>query len=330
MVLEIGGADQRELALVRDRKDDAAIDVLENVRERVVEQARHDDMAALDQPHRAARANRRGLIEERTDPRAGRVDDAAGADVVAVAVLGQQRCRPRTVLAHDARATRVGQDPRAALARIERVQHHQARVVDPAVGIDEALAVGATQRHAGRVRAQVDGFRAWQTPPPGQVVVQEQSRANHPRRSQVRLVRQHETQRPHDVRGGVEQHLPFGQRLLDQAKLVVLEVAQSAVDKFRARRGGVRGEIVLLTQHHPEAVTRGIACDARAVDAAADDQQIALLHAGAHPAARDRVAMRVRDARCSIGAVAQVRSWSGRSRVGKLRPAAPGSVEPLL
>ena len=48
--IDIGGADQRELALVGDGKHDAAVGVLEDIGIVVVEQLRHDDVAAPDQP----------------------------------------------------------------------------------------------------------------------------------------------------------------------------------------------------------------------------------------------------------------------------------------
>ena len=56
MVLDVGGADQREVALVGNREDDALVGVLEDVGVVVVEQPRHDDVAALDQAQRLRRA----------------------------------------------------------------------------------------------------------------------------------------------------------------------------------------------------------------------------------------------------------------------------------
>ena len=87
-------------------------------------------------------------------------------------------------------------------------------------------------------------------------------------------MRQHELQRLDDVRREPEQHLALGQRLGDQAELVVLQIAQAAVDQLGAPRRGVRGEIVLLDQQHLEAAAGGVARDAGAVDAAADDGEV--------------------------------------------------------
>ena len=72
----------------------------------------------------------------------------------------------------------------------------------------------------------------------------------------------------------LEQHLALDQRLAHQPELVVFEIAQAAMDQLaRARRGALR-QIVLLAEDHGEAAARGIARDAGAVDAAADDEKI--------------------------------------------------------
>jgi hypothetical protein len=57
-------------------------------------------------------------------------------------------------------------------------------------------------------------------------------------------------------------------------ELVPRERLEIAVDQLAASRGGVACEVVLFAQHDAEATSGGIARDAGAVDAAADDQQI--------------------------------------------------------
>jgi hypothetical protein len=47
-------------------------------------------------------------------------------------------------------------DVGAAPRRVHGVEHDQARVIDPAVGIFEAAAVAALQRCAGRLAREVD------------------------------------------------------------------------------------------------------------------------------------------------------------------------------
>ena len=73
-----------------------------------------------------------------------------------------------------------------------------------------------------------------------------------------------------------QQHFALGERLGNQPELVVLEIAQAAVDQLGAPLRGGRREVVLLGQQHREAAARGIARDAGAVDAAADDEEIEL------------------------------------------------------
>ena len=86
-------------------------------------------------------------------------------------------------------------------------------------------------------------------------------------------MRQHEAQRPDDVRRELQQHLALAQRLAHQAELVVLEVAQAAVDQLGRGRGGGAGEVALLAAARP-ARGRPRRGRCRAVDAAADDQQV--------------------------------------------------------
>ena len=87
-------------------------------------------------------------------------------------------------------------------------------------------------------------------------------------------MRHDEGKRPDDVRRGAQQHFALLQRLAHQAELVILEVAQSAVDELGAGGRGVGREIVLLAKQDGQTATRRIARDAGAVDATADDEQI--------------------------------------------------------
>ena len=55
----------------------------------------------------------------------------------------------------------------------------------------------------------------------------------------------------------------------------MLEVAQPAVDQLGDADEVRAGEVVVLDQQHRQAAAGGVARDAGAVDAAADDQQVA-------------------------------------------------------
>ena len=71
-----------------------------------------------------------------------------------------------------------------------------------------------------------------------------------------------------------EQHLAFRQRLPHQPELVLLEVAEAAVDQLAGRRRRAARQIALLDQKHAQAAADGIAGDADTVDAAADDEEV--------------------------------------------------------
>jgi hypothetical protein len=90
----------------------------------------------------------------------------------------------------------------------------------------------------------------------------------------VRLVRKHELQRRDDVRCRAQQDLPLGERFGNQPELVVLEVAQPAVNELRAVRRGMRCEVVLLDQDDAQPAAGSVARDACAVDPAADDGEV--------------------------------------------------------
>ncbi len=86
--------------------------------------------------------------------------------------------------------------------------------------------------------------------------------------------RQHEAHRPADVRHRAQQRLALDQRVADQPELVVLKIAQAAVEELGRGRRGRRRKIVHLRQHHRKPAARGVAGDAAAVDPATDDEEI--------------------------------------------------------
>jgi len=101
------------------------------------------------------------------------------------------------------------------------------------------------------------------------------------KRPQVRFVRQHEFHRPDDVRGDPEQRFALGERLGDEPEFEVLQVAKPAVDQL------VEAEEVAEARSfcRPAALSgpvRRHRARTRAVDAAANDQEIVLpgVHAG--------------------------------------------------
>jgi hypothetical protein len=106
------------------------------------------------------------------------------------------------------------------------------------------------------------------------VIVEEKADADHPGRAQRFLMRQHEAQRPDDMRRTFQQHLALAQRLAHQAELVIFQIAQATMDQLGAGGRGGAGEIVLLDHQDLEPAAGGVARNADAVDAAANDQEI--------------------------------------------------------
>ncbi len=98
----------------------------------------------------------------------------------------------------------------------------------------------------------------------------------------MRLVRQDEQQRRDDVRRLVQHDLPFGQRFADQPELVLLQIAQTAVDQLRAPLRRCRREIAFLDDQNRETPPGRVASDARTVDSGADDEQVVLRIGSAH------------------------------------------------
>ena len=71
-----------------------------------------------------------------------------------------------------------------------------------------------------------------------------------------------------------KQDLALGERLVHQLELVLLEVAQSAVDQLGGRRGGGARQVAALDEDSRQAATGSVSRNASAVDATADDQQV--------------------------------------------------------
>jgi hypothetical protein len=273
--IDVGGADQREVILVGNRKDDAPVGILEDVGEVVIEELRHHDVRALHQAQRLGAVQAGALFDELGGPGPGGIHQGAGQDLALRTVMAvAQYHAPMLALAARRDALDPGQHLGAALTRVHRVQDHQARVLHPAVGIDEGPAQVGLERGARGMSAQIDGLRGRQQLAPAEVVVEEESEPDHPGRPQPLVVRQHETQRPDDVGRRAQQHLTLDERLTHQAELVVLEVAQAAVDQLGAGRGGGAGQIVFFAKQHREAAARRVAGDAGTVDATADHYDV--------------------------------------------------------
>ena len=145
---------------------------------------------------------------------------------------------------------------------------------NPAVGVFERPAIAVLQRSPARVPSEIDtgAWRQQDTPP--EVVVEQQAQSDHPPGPKPAVVRQHKAQRPDDVRGVSQQHLALAKGMAHEAEFALLQVSKPAMDQLGAGRRRVGGEVVLLAQQDAEPPSRGIARDARSVDAAPDDEQV--------------------------------------------------------
>ena len=215
-------------------------------------------------------------LRDDADPGPGGVDqDARGRDLAPALRVQDQR---PDVLALGAGDAGAGADVGAALGGVERIERDQPGIVGPAVGIFEAVAEFPQQRLAGDMVGEIDAARLRQDFARAEPVVEEQPDPQHQRRARPRHRRQHEPHRPDQVRRHPQQHLALGQRLADQPERAVLEIAQPAMDQLGRGRRGAGAEVVLLEQQHAQAPAGGVARDAGAVDAAADDGEIVVGH----------------------------------------------------
>ena len=195
--------------------------------------------------------------EEARYPGARGVHQAAGAhDALAPAAGGPQRRMPEAVraLGLDAAGRLRISAPRSAASMAFSTTRRASSTQQSAY--ENAVRELRLERSAGRIVAEVDLARSRQLLAAAQMVVEEQAEADHPGRAQLGAVRQDEAQRPDDVRRRAQQHLALDQRLAHQAELVVLEIAQTAVDQLAAGRGGVAGEVILLAQQDGQPATR--------------------------------------------------------------------------
>src|SRR6185437_12358940 len=71
--VHVGRPNESEVILVRNRENDPPVGVLKDIGKPMREQLRYDDVAALDEPHRARGLHWRAVSQELAHPRSGRV-----------------------------------------------------------------------------------------------------------------------------------------------------------------------------------------------------------------------------------------------------------------
>jgi hypothetical protein len=83
-------------------------------------------------------------------------------------------------------------------------------------------------------------------------------------------------QRAHVMRCDPQQRVALGHRLVDQAELAVLEVADAAMDHVRRGRGRTADIVGPLRERHIHALHREVAEGRQAVDSPADDEHVGI------------------------------------------------------
>ena len=240
----------------------------------------HHDMAALHHADLRRRVRPQHGLQHLPHPRPGGVHQRARLDHLRLSAVMLRGHAPQAVHALGAGAPRAGGDDGAALRRVAGVQQHHARIFDPAIRILERHLVFGLEHPARRVAVQPLGARGRQALAAAQVVIQEQAQPQQPGRAQPLVMRQHEAQRPDDVRRDPPNRLAFQQGLAHQPELPVFEVAQPAMHQLGGGGRGRGGQVIGLAQIDRPAPPDGVARDAAAVDAAADDGEVENVRGG--------------------------------------------------
>ena len=240
--------------------------------------ARDDEVDALGGAHLELAALAHEVLEV-VGPHAGRVDDLARLDVELLVgeVVEHAHAGDALALAQEADDGGAGGDGGAVGGGRARDGERVAGVVDLGVpvldGADQHVGLerrGDPQRLAlGQMAMAVQALVA------AELVVEQHPGADVGALPDPLLQRKEERHGPHQVRRDhVEQQAALAQRLVDEAELHLLEVAQAAVDQLARAARGAGGEIARLHQRDRQAAAGGVERAARPRRAAADDDDV--------------------------------------------------------
>ena len=227
----VGGADQREIVLERDGEYHAAVGGLQDIGAVVIVETAHHDMTALVEAQMRLLLQPQHVLGQRLDPGAGGIDQHPRRHLFAPAARFEDE--PPGVAAFGAHGAGPRANGGAAFGGVDRVEDDEAGIVGEAVGVFEGVMEAAPQRRAGRVGQKIELAGAGQNFAPADPVVDQEAEAQQQRRPPRLVDRQHEAQRPDQVRRRAQQHLALLQRGAHQAEFVVLEIAQAAMDQLR-------------------------------------------------------------------------------------------------
>ncbi len=275
--------DQAEVATVPSLEDDRALAVDPPARDHQVHPLGRAKLRAGDGPIQPPHPLDRG---------AGGVDDHLRPDRAARAALLVAHPRaddPTLVSAQELEDFGVVDRLAAEAASADQRLQHQPRVVHLAV-VEES---GSPQPVAPQVLGVVADLiwpqhsEARRAAEARQTPVGEEGGANLPEgRPAVLEDRPQEGNRAHQVRVQTEQEIPLPTGLPGQAELALRDVAKPAVNQLGGAARGSGGEVTALDEQRSEPAGGRVPENARAGDAAADDQQVDALALGPPESAR--------------------------------------------
>src|SRR6185437_10913137 len=231
-------------------------------------------MAAFDEADVVGGVQPGNALHNVLDPGPCCIDEGARLDDLRAAVLALHLELPCIPCPACTQGSRARQDPSAMTQRIDEIEDHQPRIIDPAIGIFEAATKLGPQWGTFDRARQIEAAARRQTLTAAEMIVKEQPGPNQPGGTLLRRMRQHEAHRPDNMGRRGEQNLPFDQRLPYQAKLAIFEITQAAMHKLARARRRAFGEIVFLAEQNLQAAAGCIARDAGPVNTSADDGDI--------------------------------------------------------
>ena len=232
----VGGSDQRVVLLIGNGKADTAIAILEDVAAVVIVELVDHQMAALHHADFVGVIVAGDSSQHLTDPWSRRIDQGLGAQLFFRAILAGNCQLPHAINPPGGGTFRPCTDFSALGLRGAGIQHHQPGILHPTIGIFIATRELILQRVPDGIATQVNAAGWGQNLTPPQMIVEKQAEPQDRPRPEAVMMRQHEAQRPDDMRRCVEQHLAFDQGLAYQPELIVLEIAQSTMDEFGRTR----------------------------------------------------------------------------------------------
>jgi len=263
---------REENATIPDRVQDHGVTVSDAL-------ARHHDVNAF----RRAKNRWRGRIIERPDaiePRTRRVHDAPGRDAQRAASVDVAKTRSRNspVAFLERFQSDVVQAHGAGMLRGQNRLEDETRIVGDAVVVERP----ADESLGAQLRLEPKRSRRVIAPVPadvserGEQIVGEKPRAELPQADGALAEdREEERQRANQVRRQTAaQEIPLARRLEHEPDVTVLQIPNAAVDELRRAAARPGGEIALVDEGRTEAPKRRLARDARAVDAAANDDDV--------------------------------------------------------